>query len=88
MVGDQLISLQCWDTAGQEKFRSLSAAFYKGANCCILVYDITDSKSFAHLDEWKERFLTNSSLKDPSIFPFVVVGNKVDLCTKRQVKFI
>lgn len=36
--------LQIWDTAGQEKFRSLGGAFYRGADCCVLVYDITNKK--------------------------------------------
>ncbi len=85
LVGEQLVALQCWDTAGQEKYRSLSAAFYKGANCCVLVYDITDNKSFADLEEWKERFLSNSSLKDPKVFPFVVIANKSDLEKSRKV---
>ena len=43
---------QIWDTAGQEKFRSLGGAFYRGADCCVLVYDITNKRvnpySFSH----------------------------------------
>lgn len=35
---------QIWDTAGQEKFRSLGGAFYRGADCCVLVYDITNKR--------------------------------------------
>ncbi len=88
LVGEQPVALQCWDTAGQEKYRSLSAAFYKGANCCVLVYDLTDGKSFSNLDEWRDRFLASSSLKDPSVFPFVVVGNKADLESARKVRLI
>jgi GTPase SAR1 family protein len=40
-----------WDTAGQEKFRSLGGAFYRGADCCVLVYDITNRKVSAFVDE-------------------------------------
>lgn len=36
--------MQIWDTAGQEKFMSLGGAFYRGANCCVLVYDITNKR--------------------------------------------
>lgn len=36
--------MQIWDTAGQEKFRSLGSAFYRGAECCVLVYDITNKQ--------------------------------------------
>ena len=37
-------SIQIWDTAGQERFKSLGSAFYRGSNCCVLVYDITSAK--------------------------------------------
>lgn len=37
---------QLWDTAGQERFQSLGVAFYRGADCCVLVYDVNSSKSF------------------------------------------
>ena len=38
-----------WDTAGQERFASLGNAFYKGADCCVLVYDITNKNSLNEL---------------------------------------
>lgn len=41
-----LTSIQLWDTAGQERFQSLGVAFYRGADCCVLVYDVNSSKSF------------------------------------------
>ena len=41
--GRQVI-LQIWDTAGQEKFQSIGAAFYRGSDACVLVYDITQEK--------------------------------------------
>ena len=69
---------QVWDTAGQERFRSLGVAFYRGADCCLLVYDVTDPHSFSTLDEWRDEFLLHSSVRDPENFPFVVIGNKVD----------
>lgn len=51
------ISLQIWDTAGQERFQSLGVAFYRGADCCVLVYDSTKQQSFDNLDHWREEFL-------------------------------
>lgn len=48
---------QIWDTAGQERFQSLGVAFYRGAEACVLVYDITNPKSFEHLDSWRDEFL-------------------------------
>ena len=72
-------ALKIWDTAGQERFQSLGVAFYRGADACILVYDITNEKSFAGLDTWREEFLNQASPRDPDNFPFVVLGNKVGL---------
>jgi Ras-related protein Rab-7A len=43
------VTLQIWDTAGQERFQSLGVAFYRGAEACVLVYDITNAKSFENL---------------------------------------
>ena len=57
---DKICVLQIWDTAGQERFQSLSAAFYRGADCCCMVYDITDPTSFEHLANWKKHFMSRS----------------------------
>lgn len=48
---------QIWDTAGQERFQSLGVAFYRGADCCVLVYDVNSMKSFDNLNNWREEFL-------------------------------
>jgi len=80
-IDDQLVTLQIWDTAGQERFQSLGVAFYRGADACIIVYDITDPQSFERLDFWMTTFLEQSQPSDPANFPFVVIGNKVDLDT-------
>lgn len=69
---------QLWDTAGQERFQSLGVAFYRGADCCVLVYDVNNSKSFDTLDSWRDEFLVQASPMDPESFPFVVIGNKID----------
>ncbi|OXN02106.1 hypothetical protein CDV58_08730 [Aspergillus fumigatus] len=75
LVDDRLI----WDTAGQERFQSLGVAFYRGADCCVLVYDVNNSKSFEALDSWRDEFLIQASPRDPESFPFVVIGNKIDV---------
>ncbi|PPS07731.1 hypothetical protein GOBAR_AA12914 [Gossypium barbadense] len=76
---DRLFTLQIWDTAGQERFQSLGVAFYRGADCCVLVYDVNVMKSFDNLNNWREEFLIQASPSDPENFPFVVLGNKVDV---------
>jgi len=86
VIDDKLVTLQIWDTAGQERFQSLGVAFYRGADSCILVYDITDQKSFDSLDQWMDEFLTQAAPRDSKEFPFVVLGNKSDLAkTQRKV---
>jgi Ras-related protein Rab-7A len=61
-------------------------AFYRGADCCVLVFDVNNLKSFENLDSWRDEFLLQASPRDPDNFPFVVLGNKVDMeDSKRQV---
>ncbi|KAH7279785.1 hypothetical protein KP509_37G036700 [Ceratopteris richardii] len=71
--------MQIWDTAGQERFQSLGVAFYRGADCCVLVYDVNLMKSFDNLENWRNEFLIQASPSDPENFPFVVLGNKIDI---------
>lgn len=85
MIDDKAVTLQIWDTAGQERFQSLGVAFYRGADCCVLVYDMTVAKTFDSLESWRDEFLIQASPRDPENFPFVVIGNKADLEPKRKV---
>ena len=84
-IDDKNVTLQIWDTAGQERFQSLGVAFYRGADCCMLVYDTTSVKTFDNLESWRDEFLIQAGPRDPEKFPFVVVGNKVDM-EDRQVQ--
>ncbi|KAI8473487.1 MAG: GTP-binding protein YPTC5 [Monoraphidium minutum] len=77
-LDDKLVTLQIWDTAGQERFQSLGVAFYRGADCCVLVYDVNAAKSFESLDNWRDEFLLQAQPRDPENFPFIVLGNKID----------
>lgn len=65
MVDDRLVTMQLWDTAGQERFQSLGVAFYRGADCCVLVFDVNSAKSFETLDSWRDEFLIQ--VKPPSV---------------------
>ena len=78
VIDGHVVQLQLWDTAGQEKFHSLGSAFYRNAECCILVFDQSDPKSFETIDSWRSEFLTQLNPKDPENFPFVILGNKCD----------
>lgn len=79
------VNIQIWDTAGQERFQSLGVAFYRGADACLLVYDVNEPKSFTSLSTWCDEFLIQSTPSDPDNFPFVVLGNKIDVEEQRQV---
>lgn len=85
LVDDRQVTMQLWDTAGQERFQSLGVAFYRGADCCVLVYDVNNSKSFDALDSWRDEFLIQASPRDPDNFPFVVLGNKIDVEESKRV---
>uniref|UniRef100_A0A8C1GWH2 RAB7a, member RAS oncogene family n=1 Tax=Cyprinus carpio TaxID=7962 RepID=A0A8C1GWH2_CYPCA len=88
MVDDRLVTMQIWDTAGQERFQSLGVAFYRGADCCVLVFDVTAPNTFKTLDSWRDEFLIQASPRDPENFPFVVLGNKIDLENRQVVPSI
>jgi len=85
-VDDTHVTLQIWDTAGQERFRSLGDSFYRGADCCILVFDVTIPKTFESLDTWRDDFLIHANIVDSSSYPFVVLGNKIDLVDQRSIQ--
>jgi len=54
----------------------------------VLVYDITNAKSFESLESWREEFLLQGQPKDPDNFPFVVIGNKSDRAEDKKVPIL
>ncbi|KAI3955060.1 hypothetical protein MKW98_005063 [Papaver atlanticum] len=56
-LDDRIVTLQIWDTTGQERFQSLGVAFYRGADYCVLVYNVNVHKSFDNLNNWRKEFL-------------------------------
>jgi len=75
------VKLQIWDTAGQEKFRSITRSYYRGAAGALLVYDITRRETFDHLTTWLEdcRKFSHGNVV------IMLIGNKSDLNEKRVV---
>lgn len=57
----------------------MGVAFYRGADCCVLVFDVNNAKSFETLESWRDEFLIQASPRGPENFPFVVIGNKIDM---------
>lgn len=83
----QWVCLQIWDTAGQERYQSLGSAFYRGADGCALVFDLSNSDSLTNAASWLEEFLLQAAPPVPSAFPFVLLGNKVDLMRSRGAAY-
>lgn len=77
------IKLQVWDTAGQERFRTITTAYYRGAMGIVLIYDVTDSRTFENIPNWHST-VTQHANEDAQIF---LVGNKIDDESARQVLF-
>ncbi|KAJ2851559.1 Golgi to endosome transport [Coemansia brasiliensis] len=75
------VKIQAWDTAGQERFRSVTRSYYRGSIGTILVYDITNRESFENLDRW----LSDARQLTPAKSIFVLVGNKADRESQREV---
>jgi len=80
-VDNQMVKLQIWDTAGQGRFRTITSAYYRGANGVILVYDIVNKDTFQHVQDWLDEVHKNVGESITKL----VVGNKADLVEQRQV---
>ena len=70
------IKLKIWDTAGQERFRNITNQYYKGADGIILVFDVTDQKSFEKIKEWMSQIKANTQADQ---IGRVLLGNKCDI---------
>ncbi|XP_020489436.1 ras-related protein rab7 [Labrus bergylta] len=81
-IDGDFVILQIWDTAGTERFQSLGTPLYRGAHCCMLVFDVTSRDSFSALEGWRNEFLIQGEPQEPSEFPFIVLGNKTDLSNR------
>ncbi|KAL7715099.1 GTP-binding protein YPT1 [Entamoeba marina] len=79
-VGDKEVNLEIWDTAGQERFRSVASTYYRGSFGAIIVFDLTDKRSFEKVRYWVSEM--KRELDKPYI---VIVGNKTDLIEERAV---
>ena len=80
-INGNVIRISLYDTAGQEKFKSLIPMYIRDANIILVVYDITIKDSFIHTDHWVNE--TKDLKRDDAIF--VLIGNKIDLEDKRAV---
>jgi small GTP-binding protein len=75
------IKLQIWDTAGQERFYAVTSSYYRGAMGIMIIYDVTNGKSFDSVRKWLRNIDDNG--KEDVIK--VIVGNKCDMADERVV---
>ena len=71
------VKLQCWDTAGQEKFRCIVRSYFRGVCCCLVTFDVTCRRSFDNLDRWLGDINDNKTCKDHD-HPILLIGTKID----------
>lgn len=82
-IQGRAVKLQCWDTAGQDRFRSIVRSYYRGAAGALLVYDVTRRESFEHVLRWLDDALQNA---DQGMV-ITLVGNKSDKSAEREVSY-
>eukprot|EP00485_Elphidium_margaritaceum_P021630 CAMPEP_0202712244 /NCGR_PEP_ID=MMETSP1385-20130828/36140_1 /ASSEMBLY_ACC=CAM_ASM_000861 /TAXON_ID=933848 /ORGANISM="Elphidium margaritaceum" /LENGTH=166 /DNA_ID=CAMNT_0049372213 /DNA_START=157 /DNA_END=657 /DNA_ORIENTATION=+ len=80
-IGDQRVKMLLWDTAGQEKFRTITNAYYRGANGVVLVYDVTDEYSFMNIRSWMHNIHQHAQ----DNIAKCIVGNKCDMTQDRAI---
>mmetsp|Transcript_33792 Transcript_33792/g.38419 ORF Transcript_33792/g.38419 Transcript_33792/m.38419 type:complete len:238 (+) Transcript_33792:1-714(+) len=80
-LDEKTIKLQLWDTAGQERFRSLIPSYIRDSSLAVIVYDITNRKSFESVNKWVEDIRNERG----SEVIIMLVGNKVDLEDRRVI---
>lgn len=78
-IDGERVKLQIWDTAGQERFRTITTAYYRGAMGILLVYDVTDERSFNNIRNWIRNVEQHAS---PNVNK-ILIGNKCDMEDKR-----
>ena len=83
VVQGKVVRLQIWDSAGQENYRSITRAYYRSSVCAILVFDVSNRKSFEDIKSWLEEATNFGS---DSMY-LVLLGNKCELGEGRSVSF-
>eukprot|EP01083_Nonionella_stella_P272002 922126_1 len=82
-MNNEIVKLQIWDTAGQDRFKAITTTFYRGAHGIVIVYDVTDRSTFANIKSWLyevDRYAVDNVCK-------LIIGNKCDLINDRVVSY-
>ena len=78
---DKIIKLQVWDTAGQDRFRSITKNYFRGSHGIVLLYDITSLSSFNNIKSWLQQIRESLG----NTVAIILVGNKLDLEHNRRI---
>ena len=85
VIDGKPVKLELWDTAGQERFRSITNAYYRGADGIAVVYDVSNRDSLNSVQMWSENIQRlNHDATGKSCFK-ILVGNKIDLVDRRTI---
>ena len=75
----KIVQINLTDTAGQERYKSLTKSYYKSSDAAIILYDITDKQSFINIDNWIQSINASTSQIDKSTYTIFLMGTKLDL---------
>ena len=79
-IDNKIIRIKIWDTAGQERYKAITKCFFQRAQGIIIVFDVTNKKSFDDLKIWIDSINSQSQLtEDLENMPIIIIGNKIDL---------
>ena len=84
ILDDKKIHIKIWDTAGQEKYRSLTQGFFRKAEG-IIIFDITNESTFNNLKFWIDSIKSNTNSQNSKI-PAIIIGNKIDILERKVEK--
>ncbi|XP_044847267.1 ras-related protein Rab-25 [Mauremys mutica] len=81
MVGNAMVKAQIWDTAGLERYRAITSAYYRGAVGALLVFDIAKHQTYDVVERWLKELYDHAE----ATIIVMLVGNKTDLAQAREV---
>ena len=79
LSNDKIVQLKLFDTAGQERYHSLTKSYYKNADAVLFVYAINDIKSFENIKDWIQLYMNNNYGNNNNYIPLYLIENKNDL---------
>lgn len=84
IIDNKTIHIKLWDTAGEERYKSLTQNYFRNAEGVLLVFDVTNTDSFNNLKEWINSIKQNMEGKNIFI-PIIIIGNKLDMEDQREI---